>query len=73
MIIQNILQSKKLCGTDKRSIKYRQTAIQGGEDYIISMLDQADREMERMLVRIDRYQGQVTWICYKNLYFMFNK
>ena len=35
-------------GTDKRSIKYRPPAIQGGEDYMVNRLDQAYREMERM-------------------------
>ena len=33
---------------DKRSIKYHPPAIQGGEDYTLNRLDQAEREMERM-------------------------
>ena len=35
-------------GTDKRSIKHRPPAIQGGEDYMVNRLDNADREIERM-------------------------
>ena len=31
-------------GTAKRSIKYRPPTIQGGEDYTVNRLDQANRE-----------------------------
>ena len=41
-------------GADKRSIKYRPPAIQGGKDYIVKRLDQVDREMKRMFGE-DRY------------------
>ena len=51
-------------------------AIQGGEDYMVNRLDQVDREMEKCLERIDRYQGRVTtldFVLKKTLYFLFNK
>ena len=43
-----MLGKKRPGGTDKRSIKYRSPDIQGGEDFTVNRLDQADRDMERM-------------------------
>ena len=35
--------------TDKKSIKYRPSTMQGGEDYTVSKLYPADREIKKLL------------------------
>ena len=35
-------------GTDKRSIKYRPSTMQGGEDYTVNKLYLADQEMKKL-------------------------
>ena len=38
---------------DKRSVKYRPSTLQGGEDYTVNKLYLADREMDK-LFNVDR-------------------